>query len=819
MKVQQFTRQCPEQKKHQKGIFRSLMSLLLIVLIGLMCGPQIVRAQNTNSFSFLGQQTVNPRPSPFGWSVFVGSEQDVWWNQASTIANYSTQSGAGWVRDVFLLGNKIQSLSSYSIPNSTPISVKDKNGVAVTIYMPNDFVTNYVNQLKPFLDTRHNLVLAWVGGYSTNVTTIHGNVVRGAWGAVSAELIKAINNARPATNPGEIVIEMGNEPNEFLLNVASATPADVYVNGVKEMANAIRAVSPNTKVIATLCHFGIDYTTNPYEPFGYLKKILDLGVLSYVQGFAAHPYRGTESPEAAYTLMNRVQVYSRKPNLPLEATKLPLPTDQGGFISEISQFTALIKKYNTTNKALDLHFTEIGYASLPLTTGFYAACDTELRQAAYLTRLLTQIFQIRVLDQAGAAGTILNGMKLRSVEWYNLKENVVPSGTPAGEGAFGVITTDLGRIKPAFKGFSAVANFLGGSSNFSSWGGQYSVSAVPGQNSGLIVSSATPPTFSTIMSYGWKTSTAVIIPFWTATRKDYDVAGKILVTINANSAPVSGDKGFARVTLVDPSRAEPYRVGYTWNAITSQIEVPVRLTNRVMFLVMETSQAAAEAYIKENFLEFYGATPSSSGLSYWSDVLLAGQMTVEAVRSYSLSVAGATSSALASREKAFVTDLFNLHYGIDPDATTLQYWVDRLTIGSGTIPAQSRDMIKNQIIQNDARHESASTNVTDLMMEFYGQTTSSGLSYWTDRIINQGASVNDVRTNFLTGASVNDPALRSREDSFMGTVVAICNWGDWTALKAADPNLLGYWMSVLITGTGGNPPKSQDTILAENGRR
>lgn len=801
------------------ALIRNSIRQFLIPLVFVSLCPQFVFAENINPFSFLhitAQGPPLPRSSPFGWSVHVGAEKDVWWNQSSVISDYSVQSGAGWVRDAFLLGDKIKTLAPVAYqPGNILLSVQDTLGRDV--YLPLNIVENYVNQLRPFLDNRHNLILAWVGGYSEVLRTYDDRAdIIGAYGAVAKVLIKAIENARPADHPGEIVIELHNEPNE----PGTYVKPDVYVKGLQEMSDSIHAVSPDTKLLATLSHFGIDYTTSPYEPFGYLKKILDLGGLDHIQGFAAHPYRGLEAPEAGNTLMDRGQVYPRDPNFPIEVTEMPSPFDQDGFFTEVSQWTALIQKYNVSHKSLDIHFTEIGYSSVPLASGCYASCETELRQSAYLSRLLTQLFHIQVSDRATGGCDLLHGMKLRSTEWYDLKEDVVAQGAAIGEGSFGVISKDFGRIKPAYDYFRAVANFLGGVENFKKWEGEYSVNALPGGDSSLIISPAFPPSFSTIKSYAWKTPNAVIIPFWTVTKKDRDVSGKVSVKINDDSTPISGDSGFARVTLVDPDAVEPYRVKYDWDAVNHLIEIPVRLTNRVMFLVIETSQAAAEAYVNENFREFFGVSADSGGLAYWSSVLLAGQKTPESYRRFCLDLVGPNSSTLAGREVVYVNQLFNKLYGVNADSSKLQYWVNRLTIGEQNIPAQSRDVIKQLIIENDSRFQSAASNVSDLMYELWGQVCDDqGVDYWAGKIVNQGWTINDVRSSFLIGVNKNDPGLRSREDAFMNTLYSGCNWGSWQAAKNANPDVFDYWMTVLTTGWGGNAPKSQDMIWAEFGRR
>lgn len=720
--------------------------------------------------------------SPFGWTLHLTDYNDKNWNKSSEIAKLVSQSGAGWIRDSFLLGDKIGTLGPIAYQSSA-ILLPIKDSLGRNVYLPKDVIQGYVDLLKPFITNKQNIIVA-ILGYSTEVKTNDGKaVIKNAYGAVTAHLLKALVREFP-TNPGEIVFEFHNEPNER----GSYMSPELYVLGLKELSQFIAATGTNTKLLATLSHFGIDYNSTPVEPFGYLKKILDHGAINYIQGFAAHPYRGLGRPEQAFTLLDFGQI------LAIGVKEKPVLSDSEGFFKEISQWTSFIQGYNKKKKSLDIHFTEIGYSSAPLLSG-YAAVETEARQGRYLSRLLTQLFHLHVLQNSGNASGILNGMIFRSVEWYDLKDDDETYVSQL-EAHFGAVTKDFSRVKPAFNYFSYLSKLLGNPADYRKWNGSYSIKSLKG---------STP----LIKSFAWQNSKGLIIPFWTTTRNNIAMPAHVNVDLQENK--------FARVTLYDPTENLSYRLNYSWVSGTKEINIPVIVPNHSLFLVIETSMEAAESYVKENYQEFFGTVPEPDGLAYWSNALISGKFTPEEYRKHYLSQSDPQSLPLFLRESAFISDLYQEIYGSKVDKEGLTYWVNRLTVGDQNNPPQSRDQIKQLLLENKLRGASAMEQIFDLQYELYGQSDEAGARYWTSKILNESWTLEMVRARFLNDIKINDAGLRSREDAFLQRLYVMSHWGDWQSEKKKNPGILDYWMEVLISGKDGKPPKSQDQIWAENG--
>lgn len=196
-------------------------------------------------------------------------------------------------------------------------------------------------------------------------------------------------------------IELHNEPN--LSHFWKDGDPDAYFRACKAIYPAVKAVRSNLPfIVGSYAHFGWDYRYGdswkgrtaacPYKTrtemaVGFHKRLLDLGVLPYCDGFSFHPYRNALPPEAGDFVGQGDAV--------------------AGFARDLTAFFDLTQKYNTSKKPLKFYITEIGYNTAPFGMN---AVGSEQAQADYYARLMVLLF-----DQ------VTRGAPLEAVCWYDFK--------------------------------------------------------------------------------------------------------------------------------------------------------------------------------------------------------------------------------------------------------------------------------------------------------------------------------------------------------------------------------------------------------------
>jgi hypothetical protein len=525
-------------------------------------------------------QTV--QESPLGWAVHtIGFDEN--WQVDRWIAQ-ARQSGAGWIRDGVYLETYVYPDNPdgafIPIPNSNPARWLDR-----------DAIRAYVDEAAKILEGGFHLVL------SPMASTDPGD--EGTAGPAMLEILDRLRERLGANAPyylARITIEHFNEPNiyvEHRLDI-HLEPAR-YVEIAAELYTALKgnALYRNIPiVVGATAHFGVDfrcgngwtpgglqgvpanpptrcaqYTTggqyNSLAEFGlgYLRQILDLGIMAYADGFTAHPYRGTSAPELGFSLIAPEQ-------------------DQEGFVNEIRMWVDRIERYNTTGKPLIYQFTEIGYPSSP--TGFGAG--SQQRQGDYLTRSWTVLFHESLLARKKLEQHAPGGYRLTSVHYNTLKDdciaegpfNTLPCGAdvPDQEKTTGALTWDL-QPKVAFNYFTQLTNVLRPDE------------LEAAELSGITVSGVGAPVYKRL--FRRKDGTGWLLALWTGTRDVVDAAVDVSIALDHNILQVR------RTDLASQGSAPTIQIPFVRNG--GGIVLPhIRLPNRVTFFQLRTSAPVANDF-------------------------------------------------------------------------------------------------------------------------------------------------------------------------------------------------------------------------------
>ena len=90
-----------------------------------------------------------------------------------------------------------------------------------------------------------------------------------------------------------------------------------------------------------------------------------------------------------------------------------------------------------------------------------------------------------------------------------------------------------------------------------------------------------------------------------------------------------------------------------------------------------------ERYMTQVYSGALGRVPDASGLKHWQNVLATGEMTGSGMVSYFF-----TSQEYVNKNKtntAFITDLYKVVMGRNPDTSGLNYWVGLLNSGTSRV--------------------------------------------------------------------------------------------------------------------------------------
>ena len=232
---------------------------------------------------------------------------------------------------------------------------------------------------------------------------------------------------------GNVVgFELHNEPN--LKGFWSGT-VEEYVETARNAAAVLRAGAPEVPIIVgSFSGWGhapdLGGETHVYAGTGgekawnFAERAMQLGLLDFTDGVAAHPYRTGSPPEGG--------------------VELTADNDPEGFEKEIAAWWEMVRRYNTKNRPLTLHFTEIGFSASPVG---YSGVGSESLQADYLSRLMLVLLR-------AATG----GIPLKNVCWYDLKQDDPHVGDY--EHQFGLIRNDASQAREAFRVYARIAGFF-----------------------------------------------------------------------------------------------------------------------------------------------------------------------------------------------------------------------------------------------------------------------------------------------------------------------------------------------------------------------
>ncbi len=126
--------------------------------------------------------------------------------------------------------------------------------------------------------------------------------------------------------------------NEWDINIGGGLPGrpEDYIALLRAVVPVIRAAAPEVKIIGgSVTPEGVDR--------GYLRALIDLGLLDWVDGISVHAYvwsRDASTPEDAASWVRRLLSYTR--GKPIYITEIGWPTHRGFFrrrdgISELTQ--------------------------------------------------------------------------------------------------------------------------------------------------------------------------------------------------------------------------------------------------------------------------------------------------------------------------------------------------------------------------------------------------------------------------------------------------------------------------------------------------
>lgn len=339
--------------------------------------------------------------------------------------------------------------------------------------------------------------------------------------------------------PAVRAVELHNEPN--LKGFWKFTPQE-FVDAARAFATGVRAVSPDTVIVAgSFSGWGgawqhedlKELLKGPKEiATKYAEEVFRLGLLEFVDGVSAHPYRGEAAPEGGEVLES--------------------PTDPDGFDKEIRNWLDLAAKHTPGGKRLPLYLTEIGYS---VSHQGYSSVTSEERQADYISRLWLVLLGVR-----------LDGVPLEAVFWYDLKQDEIKDNHY--ESNFGIVVANASRPRPAWTVVRRVNEFFANNADFSR------------------AKDITAPAFSNgqdlIKSYVWLRASdgALVVPFWRMNQ---------LMKTEANfdsEMSLKLPEGFqpASVQLYDLHEDRPRSTGYAVENGT--LRVPVHVTARAAWLVI-----------------------------------------------------------------------------------------------------------------------------------------------------------------------------------------------------------------------------------------
>ena len=451
-------------------------------------------------------------------------------------------------------------------------------------------IVEYVNEAAKILEGGFHLVL------SPMVSMDPGDERTG--GPVMIELMDRLRDRlgpNAAFYFGRMTIEHFNEPNLYVEGRPDLfIDPPRYVEIAAELYTALKAHAAYRDipfVVGSTAHFGQDYAcgntwtpsgligipasvpprcveyhTAPYNTLsefglGWVRHILQLGILNYTDGFTAHPYRGSSAPEQGFSLITP-------------------ESDAEGFVSEIRMWVARIESFNTARKPLIYQFTEIGYPSSP--TGFGAG--DQQRQGDYLSRMWTVLFHEKLLAQRKIDRGEAGGYRLKSFHYNTLKDDCIPDGpfnnAPCGanvadqEKTGGALTFDL-QPKIAFRYFTQLEAELRVDE----------LQAV--ELAGVSVSGASVPIYKRL--FRRKDGTGWVLALWTGTRD--------VVSTNLDVS-IALDRNYLQVRRTD----------LTTEGSVSSVEIPfvrsghaivlqrIQLPNRVTFFKIRTKQPTANDF-------------------------------------------------------------------------------------------------------------------------------------------------------------------------------------------------------------------------------
>jgi hypothetical protein len=338
-------------------------------------------------------------------------------------------------------------------------------------------------------------------------------------------------------------VELHNEPN--LRGFWKFTPQE-FVDTARQFTAGVRAVSPETPIVAgSFSGWGgawqhedlKELLRGPKEiATKYAEEVFRLGLLEFVDGVSAHPYRGESAPEAGEVLES--------------------PTDPDGFEKEIRAWLDLAAQHTPGNKRLPLYLTEIGYS---VSHQGYSSVRTVDRQADYISRLWLVLLGVK-----------LDGVPLEAVFWYDLKQDEIKENHY--ESNFGIVAANAGHARPAWNAVRRVNEFFANNADFTR------------------AADIARPEFSNgpdlIKSYVWRRASdgALIVPFWRMNqlmKNDVDFDSDLRLKLPA---------GFtvSEIELHDLHEDRPRLVGY--EKATDTLRIPVRITARAAWLVLKPAK-------------------------------------------------------------------------------------------------------------------------------------------------------------------------------------------------------------------------------------
>jgi hypothetical protein len=335
-------------------------------------------------------------------------------------------------------------------------------------------------------------------------------------------------------------VELHNEPN--LKGFWKFTPQE-FVDAARAFTAGVKAVAPDTVIVAgSFSGWGgawqhedlKELLKGPKEiATKYAEEVFRLGLLEFVDGVSAHPYRGESAPEGGEVLES--------------------PTDPDGFEKEIRGWLDLAAKHTPAGKRLPLYMTEIGYS---VSYQGYSSVKTEERQADYIIRLALVLLGVK-----------LDGVPLKAVFWYDLKQDEIKENHY--ESNFGIVAANNGHARPAWGSVRRVNEFFANNADFS----RAKDIAAPHFSNGPDL----------IKNYVWRRASdgALVVPFWRMNqlmKNDVDFDSELTLKLPA---------GFklAGVQLHDLHEDRPRTTGYALE--NGVLRVPVHVTARAAWLVLE----------------------------------------------------------------------------------------------------------------------------------------------------------------------------------------------------------------------------------------